>query len=57
MSMHLIFSAMLNSSQNFKATIQHLVNVFPSISHPLYPMFVQSGIFMSLFQVNFEDKI
>ena len=33
----------LNSSQNFKAMAQHLIKVFPSLLHPLSPMWVQSG--------------
>ena len=35
----------LNSSQNFKAKVELLMKVFPSVLHPLCPMWVQSGTF------------
>ena len=36
----------LNSSQNFKAMVQHLIKVFPSFLDPLCLMWVQSGTFI-----------
>ena len=41
----------LNSSQNFKTTVQHLIKVFPSFLHPLCPMWVQGGTFICPFIV------
>ena len=40
-----------NSSQNFKATAQDLKKVFPSFFHPLCPIWVHSGTFISPFIV------
>ena len=38
----------LNSSQSFKVTVLHLIKMFPSFLYSLCPMWVQSGIFISL---------